>query len=53
VPKSYRADARRLLRDPVVDGVLEFSRTPAPVDRVGLRRGRVEVGASEGFSMID
>jgi monooxygenase len=25
VPKSYRADARRLLRDPVDDGVLRFS----------------------------
>jgi cation diffusion facilitator CzcD-associated flavoprotein CzcO len=27
VPKSYRADARRLLRDPVDDGVLQFSRS--------------------------
>ena len=26
VPKSYRADAKRLLRDPVDDGVLRFSR---------------------------
>ena len=25
VPKSYRADARRLLRDPIDDGVLQFS----------------------------
>jgi monooxygenase len=36
VPKSYRADARRLLHDPVDDGVLRFSasftgsRAPAP-----------------------
>jgi cation diffusion facilitator CzcD-associated flavoprotein CzcO len=33
VPTSYRADARRLLRDPVDDGVLEFSRPRASVDR--------------------
>jgi monooxygenase len=31
VPKSYRADARRLLRDPVDDGVLQFARSPVPV----------------------
>jgi cation diffusion facilitator CzcD-associated flavoprotein CzcO len=30
VPKSYRADARRLLRDPVDDGVLRFSGATAP-----------------------
>jgi hypothetical protein len=29
---SYRTDARRLLRDPVDDGVLRFSRAPLPVD---------------------
>ena len=28
VPKSYRADARRLLRDPIDDGILRFSRAP-------------------------
>jgi cation diffusion facilitator CzcD-associated flavoprotein CzcO len=28
VPKSYRADARRLLRDPIDDGLLQFSRAP-------------------------
>ncbi len=28
VPKSYRADARRLLRDPVDDGMLQFTRVP-------------------------
>lgn len=31
VPKSYRTDARRLLHDPIDDGVLQFSRTPVPV----------------------
>jgi cation diffusion facilitator CzcD-associated flavoprotein CzcO len=31
VPKSYRADARRLLRDPVDDGVLQFTRAPSRV----------------------
>jgi cation diffusion facilitator CzcD-associated flavoprotein CzcO len=31
VPKSYRADARRLLRDPVDDGVLQFTRAPLRV----------------------
>jgi cation diffusion facilitator CzcD-associated flavoprotein CzcO len=31
VPKSYRADARRLLRDPVDDGVLQFSTAPVSV----------------------
>jgi cation diffusion facilitator CzcD-associated flavoprotein CzcO len=30
VPKSYRADARRLLRDPVDDGVVQFSRAVTP-----------------------
>jgi cation diffusion facilitator CzcD-associated flavoprotein CzcO len=34
VPKSYRADARRLLRDPVDDGVLQFSRAPAATGRL-------------------
>ncbi len=30
VPKSYRADARRLLRDPIDDGVVQFSRAATP-----------------------
>ena len=30
VPKSYRADARRLLRDPIDDGVVQFSRARRP-----------------------
>jgi hypothetical protein len=29
---SWRTDARRLLRDPVDDGVLTFSRAPLPAD---------------------
>jgi cation diffusion facilitator CzcD-associated flavoprotein CzcO len=29
---SWRTDARRLLRDPVDDGVLQFSRAPLPAD---------------------
>jgi hypothetical protein len=36
VPKSYRADARRLLRDLVDDGVLQFSHAPVAVDRARL-----------------
>jgi monooxygenase len=35
VPKSYRADAKRLLRDPVDDGMLRFTR--APDHRVAAR----------------
>lgn len=31
VPKSYRADARRLLRDPIDDGILRFTRAPVLV----------------------
>jgi cation diffusion facilitator CzcD-associated flavoprotein CzcO len=32
---SYRTDARRLLRDPIDDGMLQFTRAPAQRDRVG------------------
>ena len=31
VPKSFRADARRLLHDPIDDGVLQFTRAPVAV----------------------
>ena len=33
VPKSYRTDARRLLRESVDDGVLEFSSAPVRAGR--------------------
>jgi cation diffusion facilitator CzcD-associated flavoprotein CzcO len=33
VPMSYRADARRLLREPIDDGILRFSRAKAAVVR--------------------
>jgi cation diffusion facilitator CzcD-associated flavoprotein CzcO len=37
VPKSYRTDARRLQRDPIDDGVLQFSGVSAPVStRAGV-----------------
>jgi monooxygenase len=43
VPKSYRADARRLLHDPIDDGVLQFTRAVTPslsdgTDRVARSR---------------
>jgi cation diffusion facilitator CzcD-associated flavoprotein CzcO len=41
VPKSYRADARRLRRDPIEDGVLRFSRVRPRADDVSrLARAR-------------
>jgi monooxygenase len=36
VPKSYRIDARRLLRDPVDDGVLRFSHIDGPTPAAQL-----------------
>jgi hypothetical protein len=35
VPKGFRADARRLLRDPVDDGVLRFSRVESVASPIG------------------
>jgi cation diffusion facilitator CzcD-associated flavoprotein CzcO len=40
VPKSYRADARRLLHDPIDDGVLQFSRADEAATAVSATPGR-------------
>jgi cation diffusion facilitator CzcD-associated flavoprotein CzcO len=52
VPKSYRADARRLLRDPVDDGTLKFSHTRVLDDRARSQRGGFLSPASSSSSSV-